>query len=58
MNGFFLNDLDSMPLIVVRRLISPSLLTLYLSILVPLVQSILPDPSTALDESAATSDVK
>lgn len=64
MNGFFLNDADMIQIKIVRVCFTAfddlrDLFTTLVIILVPPVQSILPNTSsTVIDESAATSDVR
>jgi hypothetical protein len=59
MNGSFLNVVDLIQLKIVRLFFKQkNRILFYLMILVPPVQSILPNTSTTIDESAATSDVK
>jgi hypothetical protein len=59
MNGSFLNVVDLIQLKIVRLFFKQkNRILFYLMIVVPPVQSILPNTSTTIDESAATSDVK
>ncbi len=58
MNGFFLNDVDLIQLKIVCLFVFLLKSINQIMILVPPVQSILPNTSTTIDESAAASDVK